>query len=167
VLYDTLHKRWSGAAVFMGVCRGLVYVTAAAATGLGIHWETLAPLALILMVYVVAFTFIAQRETGGELGVRYPAVFVVVATPFAVMPVTGADVRIAALGLALSVWLGRTIAWLRRDPPQIKRTILHCIACIALLDAFILVALGHGPLAAGAAICYLVTIVAHRRIAGT
>ena len=66
LLYDWIHKKWSGAMWVMGACRALVYVVAGSAAGHGVEdcWIG----ALGICCYVAAITLLARGERCGGAG---------------------------------------------------------------------------------------------------
>ncbi|MDZ4830893.1 MAG: UbiA family prenyltransferase [Phycisphaerae bacterium] len=62
VAYDLIHAATTWSVLIMGVCRGLVYVVGALAIGIPAQpWFVFIP-ALILTLYVAAFSVVARRE---------------------------------------------------------------------------------------------------------
>lgn len=65
LLYDAIHKRWSGSVWLMGSCRFFLWLTAASAAQ-----EKLAPLTLawstIIALYVVGISLFARNEATGD-----------------------------------------------------------------------------------------------------
>ena len=60
VIYDLVHQRLAASVVLMGACRGLVYLTAAAAVAWPLDWPVAATLAGAMTVYVTTLTAIAR-----------------------------------------------------------------------------------------------------------
>ncbi|MBL9150458.1 MAG: UbiA family prenyltransferase [Phycisphaerae bacterium] len=61
ILYDVLHSRTAWTVLLMGLCRGLVYVVAAASAGIALDASVLGP-AAILVLYVAGFSLTARHE---------------------------------------------------------------------------------------------------------
>jgi 4-hydroxybenzoate polyprenyltransferase len=169
LLYDVLHKRYSWSIVLMGVCRGMVYLVAAA----GILWPfdffRAGWLAGTLAIYTVAITVVARSENADQLDLRR---WLAVALPPVIL---GAALVVrpreyaaaAAAGLLLVLWLGRAAWAVLVKPPNTKAAIHLWISGMCLIDAFFL-ALLQRPLAALAAlVCFGLTVYSHRHIPGT
>ena len=62
VVYDLVHKRVAASVVLMGACRGLVYLTAAAAVCWPLEWRVATILTLAITVYVALVTLLARVE---------------------------------------------------------------------------------------------------------
>lgn len=173
VLYDLLHKKWSGSLVFMGLCRLLVYaLSAAICAGPSPTADALAgPFILggFLALYIILLTVVAQKEASGGLGFRRWLAVVMVFLPFtAILIGAGGDWRWALVtGAVLLAWLLRSVRLLWQTPPKVVPAILGWLAGISLIDAFFL-SFTHSPtLALAAWLCFGVTVWGHRRIAGT
>ncbi|HRQ76272.1 MAG TPA: UbiA family prenyltransferase [Phycisphaerales bacterium] len=178
VLYNALHRRFGGAVVFMGLCRGLVYLTVATALegNWTINWATAVPIAGAMTVYVMLLTLIARSEAAAP------------PTAFSPLPLRLAIMMIAA-ALAPALWIVPTGAWgwtpsivaamaavlalvaaqrfLLSRPSQLKPAVMAMLAAICLVDAYFLTLLDQPGLAIAAAACWAATTLAHRRIAGT
>jgi 4-hydroxybenzoate polyprenyltransferase len=169
VLYDLLHKRYSWSIVLMGVCRGMVYLVAAA----GILWPfdffRAGWLAGILALYTVSITIVARSENAGRLdGRRWLAVALPGIVLSGAVVVQPRDYTAAgATALLLVTWLGRAARAVLTKPPNTKAAIHLWISGMCLIDAFFL-ALLQQPLAALVAlVCFGLTVYSHRHIAGT
>lgn len=62
VVYDVVHKRTAASVVLMGACRGLVYLTAAAAVCWPLEWPVAMILTAAITVYVALVTLLARAE---------------------------------------------------------------------------------------------------------
>ena len=169
VLYDLLHKRYSWSIVLMGVCRGMVYLVAAAAILWPFDFFRAGWLAGILGLYTVAITVVARSENAGRLdGRRWLAVALPVVVLSAAVVVHPRDyTATGATGLLLVLWLGRAARAVLTKPPNTKAAVHLWISGMCLIDAFFL-ALLQQPLAALVAlVCFGLTVYSHRHIAGT
>lgn len=173
VSYNVFHKRWSGALVFMGLCRALVYFLAAMITAevmdRSVDLGGVALFAVILSLYIILLTVIAQKEVQGDIGFRRWLAVAIVAMPYVAFvfsaPVsTGWTLTTGAL---LFAWLVRSARLIRRQPPKVVPAVLGWLAGISLLDAFFLSFTQRPALALVALCCFGVTVAGHRRIAGT
>ena len=169
ILYDWLHKKFQPAALLMGCCRGLVYITAAFALAGPIEWTTAVALAGALTVYISIVTFIAQTEVDAtstkrnSLALVLPIVLVLPAV--VVRPETWSWAIIAAFPTLTWLILAARLALSR--PPNTKNAILTWLSGICLIDAFFLTLLDQPILALGALGCFVLTAIGHRYILGT
>lgn len=170
VLYDLIHAKWAGSAALMGLCRALVYVTAASAIAWPLTWRLAGPLAGALFVYIVALSIIARVEAKPRVGKRGWIAWllpVIALSPLAsIRPDTWSWWPIA-VGALMLAWLIASMRYVRTRPPRIPQAVMAWIAGIALLDAFILALLGEHGLVIVAVGAFLLTIAGHRRIAGS
>ena len=183
VVYDLLHKRFAVSAALMGVCRGLVYLVAAAAISWppGSGWPDTGVLAGALAAYTTLLTVVAQAETRGGLGVRRwlaPVMPLVALAPLSVIQPDGCGAS-AAWGASggwawAAVALAAMLAWLVNAarhalarPPRARHAIHAWLSGMCLLDAAWLTLLDRPAAAAVAAVCFVVTVAGHRRILGT
>jgi 4-hydroxybenzoate polyprenyltransferase len=169
VLYDLLHKRYAWSIVLMGICRGMVYLVAAAGVSWPFDFFRAGWLAGTLALYTVVITVVARSENIRMLDARRWLALalppVVLANAWVVQPQQ--YVAAAAAGLLLVLWLGRAARAVLVTPPNTKSAILLWISGMCLVDAFFL-ALLEQPLAALLALlCFGLTVYSHRHIAGT
>lgn len=169
VAYDVLHKRHPASVLLMGLCRGMVYVTAAAAVAWPVDARVAGTLAAGLALYTVGLTVVARSETAAQLDARR---WIAVALPLLVLSAAlvvrpAQPLWAAAAGLALAAWLARAVRYVFARPPQTMKAVLTWISGMSLVDAFFLALLGHPLLALAAAACTGVATWGHRRILGT
>ena len=173
VLYDALHKRWSGSLVFMGLCRALVYALAAAmAARAADRPPDIGAVVLfgsLLALYIIGLTTVAQKEVKGGLGFRRGLASLMVLLPFSALLVAAplSPAWTLATGAILFAWLSRSARYARLRPPKIVPAVLGWLAGIALLDAFFLTFTPRPMLALAAWACFAATVWGHRRIPGT
>lgn len=180
VLYNLLHKRWTGSLIFMGLCRALVYFVGACAmahpdpTG-ATYYEIISlpydlfTAATLLALYIIALTLVAQKEVSGGLGFRrwLAAALVLIPIPaLCLMPVLGWRWTTPVM-LILTLWLIRSARFIWQSPPKVVPAVLGWLAGISLLDAFFLTFTPFPWLSLAALACFAVTVWGHRRIAGT
>lgn len=173
ILYDLLHKKIPATALLMGVCRGLVYLTAAAAIAWPLDWQTITILALAITLYITSLTIIAQIENESEisktfglrkwLAITLP--LIVLAPAIAVHPIGWPISALAAF--ILICWLLLALRHILASPPRMKNAILGYLSGICLLDAFYLTLLDQPILALIALACFGLTAIGHRYILGT
>lgn len=164
--YDARHKGVWYAPVVMGLCRVLVYVTAALATGGGLT-PALAGGAGMLLAYLIGLTYAARQETLARLEGVWPLGFL--AVPFVAGPfVAGLALLPVAIWVAFLAWVARSIGLLvgrpRRDVPA---AVGRLIAGISLLDALLLAGLGRTALALAAGAAVPLTRALQRHVPGT
>lgn len=173
VLYDVLHKKWFGSLFFMGLCRSFVYLLAASVTWNTVeatsHVGGVSIFAVLIALYIVGLTIVAQKEVSGGLGYRRGLAVAMIFLPFlAFVLVPPRDiVWTVPAGFILVIWLARSAQFLRMDPPKVVPAVLGWLAGISLLDAFFLTLTPRPELALAALACFAATVVGHRRIAGT
>lgn len=173
ILYDYIHKHIAASALLMGACRGLVYITAAAAITWPLDWQTIAILAGAITIYITIVTIIAQNETESEtaksfglrkwLAIALPVV--AFAPALAIQPNFWPMSAIAATFLIC--WLILALRNTITTPPRMKNAILGWLSGICLLDAFYLALLDQPILALVAMACFGLTAIGHRYILGT
>lgn len=181
VAYNAAHQRSPWAVVLMGLCRALVYGTAAAAAMGRPAWprgltgwtgaRDAVPFAVCVGVYIVIITVVSRRETGPALGGRRWLALLML--PIALLPgllvrpTTGGWVWVVVAAALLIFWLSRASLHALADPPRTPRAITTWLSGLCLIDAYYLALLRQPEAAAVAVACFLLTALAHRRIAGT
>jgi 4-hydroxybenzoate polyprenyltransferase len=166
VWYDARHKGVWYAPVVMGLCRVLVYVTAAVAAG-GALTGALAAGAAMLLAYLTGLTYAARQETLTRLESVWPLGFL--AVPFlAAAFVVRFDVLPIAIWVVFLLWVERSLRLLvgrpRRDVPA---AVGRLIAGISLLDALLLAGNGRPGLAVLAVAAVPLTRALQRHVPGT
>ncbi len=168
VLYNRFHKTSAASVVLMGVCRGLVYVMAAA-TAWPPDQVVTTTLACAITAYIALVSVVARVETGTTLdGRRWMglALLAVGLAPIAVIrPDTWVWTVVAAF--VVTAWLGAVSRHALARPPRIRLAVPGWLAGICLLDGLYLTLLDRPGLAGVALGCFVVTTAAHRRILGT
>lgn len=166
VLYDLWHKQNPLAPLLMGLCRVLVYVTAAAALTGTVSWPVLAG-SFALLAYLIGLTYVARQETLGEIRNLWPLAFL--AAPFAVALPSATDGAMAgALFVGFLVWVLRSLAHLGwRAHVDVPRAVVSLIAGIALLDGMLLAGAGATSLAGVAVAAFALTLWWQRFVPGT
>ena len=164
VVYDVRHKGNPLSPVLMGLCRALVYATAALATysaftpGLFIG-------AIALLGYLIGLTYIAKHESGGSIVRLWPLV------PLAVPVLHGALAPgLAPNALALAL-LAHTALNLRLvlSPAHrnVPKAVSQLIAGISLVDAIAIAATGLPELSLLAIAAFSLTRIFQRVVPGT
>lgn len=164
--YDAWHKGNPLGPLMMGLCRMLVYVTAAlgltAAPDPGVYRA-----ALVALCYLIGLTYAAKQEDLKKMGSLWPLVFLAVPLAYCAPIALRGGVGLAAwLALAvvilLSVWL-----MMRPGPKAIGRVVALLIAGICLLDALFIAGAGQTGWAMLAMLGFVATLAAQRLVPGT
>ena len=166
VFYDWHHKQNQLSPVVMGICRMLVYVTAA-------YVVTPEPpaqvfvLGLLLLSYLIGLTYVAKQEHLGRVANLWPLVFLALPLLWGVRASLG-DAIVASLTLALLAWVLYSVSFLRRRRPgDVPRAVGYLLAGICLWDALVIAATGHALLALLALGLFLLTLVLQRFVSPT
>ena len=172
--YNILHHRTPWAILLMGLCRSLVYLTAAAAVPVVSVSHLLAyvaPFAICVGVYTTILTLIARRETGDEPGPRkWLAVampVIALAPTLMVRPAGDAWLWVVLAAFIVIAWLSRASIHVLAEPPRTVKAILAWLSGLCFVDAYYLALLSQPEAAVLAAAGFLLTLIAHRRIPGT
>ncbi len=138
VLYDTWHKQNPMSPVVMGMCRALVYVTAALVARHSLPlMPAVVPGAVVAWCYLIGLTYAAKQEALDRLGRLWPLAFL--AVPF----VFGAPLLVSwglptAIYVALLAVVVHAVRLLRgRAPDRFPRAVMMLIAGISVLDALL------------------------------
>src|SRR4051812_49893474 len=141
VFYNWHHKNNPLSPLVMGLCRMLVYVTAAVAVSAVLPPQvTIA--AVVLLCYLIGLTYAAKKEHLGRLENAWPLAFLAVPVVYGIDLARAQPLVLLPL-VALAVWSCYAL-WLlsRRKPGDVPRAVISLIAGISLLDAMLLA--GHG-----------------------
>ena len=166
VAYDLLHKRWAIFAVYMGLCRGLIYPYVVVAMGGTIHDSTLWWFVGAMTAYTTFVTLVARREHArpttpvgwGALALLAPFVAFVGVDGFPLVPSL-------ISGLLLVVWSVRNLK--AGQMGRAKAAVMGWLAGMCIVDAFFLAALGETGAMIVAMVAFVFTALWHKRIAGT
>ena len=167
VFYNWHHKNNPLSPLVMGVCRMLVYLTAALAVSAIIPGQVIAA-AVVLLCYLIGLTYAAKKEHLGRLENIWPLAFLAVPVIYGILSRAGtADGRVAAgsacrRGRCYALWLLR-----RRKPGDVPRAVVSLIAGISLLDAMLLAGAGAVLFAWLAVAAFVITLALQRWISGT
>src|SRR5262249_55189953 len=164
--YDAWHKANPLSPVVMGLCRVLVYVTAALAVA-GRVGPAVAGGATVLLCYLIGLTYVAKQENLSEVRHLWPLAFLGVPLVYAWPTLLRGGLG-AALYLGLFVWAAYAVTWLvRRDRRDIRRAVVSLIAGISLLDALLIAGAGDPARAMWAVVGFALTLVFQRWVPGT
>jgi len=166
VLYDSYHKNNPLSPLLMGVCRMLVYITAALAISVSLP-SALVVAALVLLAYLIGLTYTAKREHLNELGSVWPLAALAVPMIYGVVlalrsPLVWPFLLLLIGWVLYALWLLR-----RRGPGDVPRAVVSLIAGIPLVDAVILCGAGAVQLSIVAVAAFLLTLALQRVVPGT
>jgi UbiA prenyltransferase family len=164
VFYDWWHKENPAGPLVMGLCRMLVYVTAAlAATG---ELNTaVTGAALVALSYLIGLTYVAKQETLGRVRNLWPLGFLAVPFIYGVSSALS-DAASAVMLVALLIWVLYALSFLRPGVRAIGKAVGYLIAGICLLDGFFVA--GQSPALAACAVgAFALTLCFHRVVPGT
>jgi 4-hydroxybenzoate polyprenyltransferase len=166
VLYDAWHKNNALSPVLMGICRMLVYATAALATAGTLARPVIAG-AFVLLAYLIGLTYVAKQETRSKFRRFWPLVFL--AAPLVYAPLSGhAGLFVVVLLCSLATWIAWALTLLRSGAKgSIGGAVVALIAGIALVDALLVAARGQPTAAAWAALAFPATLFLQRFVSGT
>jgi 4-hydroxybenzoate polyprenyltransferase len=166
VFYNWHHKNNPLSPFVMGLCRMLVYITAALAVTVAVS-ETVWLAALVLLCYLIGLTFAAKKEHLGTLDNFWPLLFLGVPLIYGAWLGRSQPAAFVPL-ILLAAWIVYAVSLLRRrEPGDVPRAVISLIAGISLLDAILLAGSGHIVFAWLAAAAFLVTLGLQRWITGT
>lgn len=165
-LYDAWHKGNPFAPLLMGLCRALVYLTAALAVS-GRAGAPVLGAALVLLLYVAGLSYTAQQENLDRMKNWWPLVALAAPLLYA-LPAFARDPVLVLLYFGFLGWVGYNVALLkRRGRERIRRAVVGLIAGISLLDALLIAQAGAPALALLAAAGSVLTLYAQRWAPGT
>ncbi|MGB7180834.1 MAG: UbiA family prenyltransferase [Burkholderiaceae bacterium] len=166
IAYNKDHKNNVMSPFVMGLCRVLVYVSAA----LCIVTAVPAPvytIAVLALCHLIGLTYVAKQENLGSVKNMWPLLFFAVPVIFGFWQAWG-DITTLLLWVVYTGWLAYAIRFLfRRNPGDIPRAVISLIAGISLLDAMMISGAGHAGLAFLAVAAFLVTLALQRFVSGT
>ena len=164
--YDAWHKANPLSPVVMGLCRVLVYLTAALAVASAIGpavWGG----AVVLLSYLIGLTYVAKQENLTEVRHLWPLAFLGAPFLYAWRSLLDAGAG-AILYLAFLGWVAFAVSLLvrprRRD---IRRAVVSLIAGISLLDALLIAGAGEPARALWAVAGFALTLAFQRWVPGT
>ncbi len=167
VYYDWRHKTDPVGPAWMGLCRVIIYLTAA-------FLVTAQPPVILylgavaLFFYLIGLTYIAKQENLGQVANLWPLLFLAVPVVAAIwIAVTDGGLALL-LAAAFIIWMVNALRYLwRRQPGDIPRAVVSLIAGMSLLDAVLIAHMGAPVMAWGAAACFALTLAFQRFIPGT
>jgi 4-hydroxybenzoate polyprenyltransferase len=166
VFYNWHHKNNPLSPLVMGVCRMLVYVTAAVAVTAFLPPPVIIA-AVVLLCYLIGLTYAAKKEHLGRLENAWPLAFLAVPVVYGIYLAPAQPLTVLPL-LSLAAWACYAL-WLlrRRKPGDVPRAVISLIAGISLLDAMLLAGTGNLLFAWLAGGAFVLTLLLQRWITGT
>jgi 4-hydroxybenzoate polyprenyltransferase len=164
--YDAWHRENPLSPLLMGLCRVLVYVTAALAVAGRVGGPVIGG-AAVLLSYLIGLTYVAGQENLSAYRNRWPLVFL--AVPFIYgLPTLLGSLGGAALYLGALAWVCYAISLLaRKGALNIRRAVVSMIAGISLVDALLIAAVGDAARAGWAVLGFALTLILQRWVPGT
>lgn len=166
ILYNAWHKNNPLSPFVMGLCRMLVYTTAA-------YSVTASPAAVLfaaavaLLGYLIGLTYVAKQENIGNVRNLWPLLFLAAPLIYGATINNGQTLGWIALA-ALAVWLIVAINFVRRRAPgDIPRAVISMIAGISLVDAIFIAAMGATGLTIVAWAGFATTLLLQKVVSGT
>jgi heme O synthase-like polyprenyltransferase len=166
--YTYFHRFLIPALLFMGICRGLVYLVACSAFDVEMQPQVLLVFGLGIAWYTVVLTFIARNEEKNNTSKSW---LVFLLLPAAYVPALLYYTQFQMIWIVLSLgifslWTAFTFVIF-----QITQKNVHGIhmmlAGFCLLDVVYLCVVGEVPIAIVSGLCLLLTVAAQRKILGT
>lgn len=166
VCYNSWHKNNPLSPFVMGLCRMLVYVTAAltitTSPSSNVYWG-----ALVLLCYLIGLTYTAKQENLGKVSNAWPLLLLAAPALYALAALPQQPQVLLPMLLFIS-WLGYAIRFIiRRGPGDIPRAVVSMIAGISLIDALFIGLLASVPLMLVAVVGFVLTLFFQRWVAGT
>jgi hypothetical protein len=166
VFYNYHHKNNPLSPLVMGVCRMLVYLTAALAVSAIVPVQVIYAAAVVLC-YLIGLTYAAKKEHLGRLENIWPLAFLAVPLIYGIYLALAEPMVIFPL-VALAAWTLYALSLLRRrGPGDVPRAVVSLIAGISVLDAMLLTGVGAVTMAWFAIAAFGVTLVLQRWVSGT
>jgi len=166
VLYDVWHKANPYAPLLMGLCRMLVYVTAAATLTGGVPSPVLAG-AVVVLAYLIGLTYVARQETLGRVENLWPLLFLALPFAYGLPTLVGGGIG-SLVYLVLLGWVVFSLSHLGwRAETNVPRAVVSLIAGIALLDGLLMTGHGGTGIVVVAVGAFLLTLTLQRWVPGT
>jgi 4-hydroxybenzoate polyprenyltransferase len=165
IYYDVVHKRDPLSPLIMGLCRLLIYITAALVVSGRIATPVLAGAAALLS-YLIGLTYVAKQENLARFRNAWPLLFLAIPFIYA-MPIVMDTVGGALLYLGFLGWVGYSLAFLRPRRMNIPGAVVRLLAGICLLDALLIAGANEPGLAVAAIGGFILTRILQAYIAGT
>ncbi len=165
IFYDAYHKQNPFSPLVMGLCRVLVYATAALAFRVGVPAE-LSYGSIVLLSYLIGLTYVAKQENLQEFKNLWPLALLGAPLVYGVKALS--DPTVILLYIALGFWAAYALSFLlRKDRLNIPYAVASLIAGISLVDALLIAMQGQGAASVFAVLGFGATLAFHRLIPGT
>lgn len=165
IYYDVVHKRDPLSPLIMGLCRLLIYITAALVVSGRIATPVLAG-AAALLAYLIGLTYVAKQENLARFRNAWPLLFLAVPFLYA-MPIVTDTVGGALLYLGFLGWVVYSLSFLRPQRMNIPGAVVRLLAGICLLDALLMAGANEPMLAVAAIGGFILTRILQGYVAGT
>lgn len=165
--YDVFHKRNPAAPVVMGLCRALVYGSAAAAAVGGVS-GTVIVAAVAILAFTAGLTYAARQENLDQIGNMWP--LLLLAAPMIVsLPALRQGIVASLIYLGLAACVCYSVYLLARLPVRgsVPRAVGCLIAGISLVDAAFLASAGAIAAALAASVGFAATLLLQKYVPGT
>jgi hypothetical protein len=165
ILYDAIHKMVAFSPLLMALCRFLLYLLAASAsgglTGLG-TWSAMA-----MALYIVGLSYLARKEATGIIVERWPLLFLATPLLLALVVNDGASRKATlVVGAVFTLWTLRCLRSVWFEPRNIPRAVSGLLAGIVWVD--LLAVANESPLmAAGFVAFFLLALTFQRFVPAT
>ena len=168
LIYTYLHRFMIPALIFMGLCRGMVYVVAFSAFNVTFQSEPLFVFSLGIAWYTAVLTFIARGESKNNTAKRWLALLLLPAAYVpAIMYFTQFQFIWIVLSLGLfTIWTVFTIVVFHLSEKSVHGIHMMLVG-FCLLDVVYLCVAAEVPIAIVSGLCAILTIIAQRKVLGT
>ena len=164
--YDAFHKSNSLSPLIMGLCRMLVYVTAALAV-VGNLTRLVIIGAGVLLCYIIGLTYAAKSEHLNRVDHAWPLGFLAVPVVYGAVLAIDEPLTLVPLA-AFTLWGVLAVRGLfRRAKSDVPKSVTSLLAGISLLDAALLASHGQAYPVAVAAGGFLLTLMLQRWVTAT
>ena len=166
VFYDSHHKQNALSPVVMGLCRLLVYVTAAYAFAVDPPNRVFL-MGVLLLCYLIGLTYAAKQEHLDRVANLWPLAFVAIPLLWGFQAALS-DAITAGIGILFLAWVLYSLSFLRRRRPgDVPRAIGGLLAGICLWDALVMAAVGRPSVAVLALVLFGFTLLLQRYVSPT
>ena len=166
VFYDWNHKENRLSPIVMGLCRVLVYISAAYAFAVDPPGRVFL-MGFLLLCYLIGLTYVAKQEHLERVANLWPLAFLAVPLLWG-LQASLTDAIVAGIGLLFLVWVLYSLSFLRRRRPgDVPRAVGSLLAGICLWDALVMAAVGRPAVAALALVLFGLTLLLQRYVSPT
>lgn len=166
VFYNWHHKENPLSPLVMGLCRMLVYLSAAFAVAAVLPRDVYVA-ATVLLCYLIGLTYAAKKEHLGRIDSFWPLAFLAVPIVYGAWLSLREPMVLVPLA-ALGAWILFAVRLLRRRAKgDVPRAVVSLIAGISLLDAILLAGAAQWTLVILAFAAFGLTLALQRWVSGT